>query len=68
MATKLHDVNWTIASERLFYPKVADDEDRKQMRAISLAEANRIIGGTFASARKRRAHALAAICSTPAAG
>jgi uncharacterized protein GlcG (DUF336 family) len=31
------------------------------MRAISLAEANRIIGGTFASARKRRAHALAAI-------
>jgi uncharacterized protein GlcG (DUF336 family) len=31
------------------------------MRAISLAEANRIINGTFASAKKRRAYALAAI-------
>src|SRR3989442_15280025 len=31
------------------------------MRAITLAEANRIINGTFASARKRKAHALAAI-------
>ena len=31
------------------------------MRAISLAEANKIIEGTFASARKRKAHALAAI-------
>ena len=31
------------------------------MRAISLAEANKIINGTFASARKRKAHALAAI-------
>jgi uncharacterized protein GlcG (DUF336 family) len=31
------------------------------MRAITLAEANKIINGTFASARKRKAHALAAI-------
>src|SRR6266516_235426 len=31
------------------------------MRAISLAEANKIIDGTFVSARKRKAHALAAI-------
>src|ERR1044071_4021392 len=31
------------------------------MRAITLAQANRIINGTFASARRRRAHALAAI-------
>jgi len=31
------------------------------MRAISLAEANKIITGTFASARKHKAHALAAI-------
>ena len=31
------------------------------MRAISLAEANQIITGTFAAARKRKAHALAAI-------
>src|SRR2546428_5168291 len=31
------------------------------MRAITLAEANTIIEGTFASARKRKAHALAAI-------
>src|SRR5919106_5573983 len=31
------------------------------MRALSLAEANKIIEGTFASARKRKAHALAAI-------
>src|SRR5262245_11986793 len=57
----MHGVNWTSAPERLFYPKVSDDEDRKRMRAISLAEANRIIAGTFASAKKRKAHALAAI-------
>lgn len=31
------------------------------MRSISLAEANKIITGTFASARRRRAYALAAI-------
>ena len=31
------------------------------MRAISLAEANKIIEGTFASAKKRKAYALAAI-------
>ena len=31
------------------------------MRAISLAEANKIINGTFASAKKRKAFALAAI-------
>ena len=31
------------------------------MRAISLAEANKIINGTFGSARKRKAYALAAI-------
>ena len=31
------------------------------MRAITLVEANKIINGTFASARKRKAHALAAI-------
>jgi uncharacterized protein GlcG (DUF336 family) len=31
------------------------------MRAISLAEANKMIEGTFASARKRKAYALAAI-------
>ena len=31
------------------------------MRALSLAEANKIISGTFASARRRRAHPLAAI-------
>src|SRR5262245_33629974 len=31
------------------------------MRAITLAEANKIIAGTFASARERKAHALAAI-------
>src|SRR5437588_6152605 len=31
------------------------------MRAISLEEANRIITGTFASARRRKAYALAAI-------
>ena len=31
------------------------------MRAISLAEANKIISGTFASAKKRKAYALAAI-------
>src|SRR5437588_6730354 len=31
------------------------------MRGITLAEANTIIAGTFASARKRKAHALAAI-------
>src|SRR4029453_5339470 len=31
------------------------------MPAISLAEANRIIEGTFAAAKKRKAHALAAI-------
>src|SRR5215207_640466 len=31
------------------------------MRALSLAEANEIITGTFASARKRKAYALAAI-------
>jgi uncharacterized protein GlcG (DUF336 family) len=31
------------------------------MRAISLAEANKIINGTFASAKRRKAHALTAI-------
>jgi uncharacterized protein GlcG (DUF336 family) len=31
------------------------------MRAITLAEANKIIAGTLASAKKRKAHALAAI-------
>ena len=31
------------------------------MRAISLAEANKIINGTFASARRRKSYALAAI-------
>src|SRR5438094_5141608 len=31
------------------------------MRAISLAEANKIIEGTFASAKRRKAYALAAI-------
>ena len=31
------------------------------MRAISLAEANKIISGTFTSAKKRKSHALAAI-------
>src|SRR3954452_25406732 len=31
------------------------------MRAISLAEANKIIDGTFASAEKRQAYALASI-------
>jgi len=31
------------------------------MRALSLAEANKIINGTFASARQRKAYALAAI-------
>ena len=31
------------------------------MRAITLAEANKIINGTFASARRRKAYALAAI-------
>jgi uncharacterized protein GlcG (DUF336 family) len=31
------------------------------MRAISLAEANKVIEGTFASAKKRKAYALAAI-------
>ncbi len=31
------------------------------MRGISLDEANKIITGTFASARKRKAYALAAI-------
>ena len=31
------------------------------MRAITLAEANKIIDGTFASARRRKAYALAAI-------
>jgi uncharacterized protein GlcG (DUF336 family) len=31
------------------------------MRAVSLAEANKIITGTFASARKRKAYALAVI-------
>jgi uncharacterized protein GlcG (DUF336 family) len=31
------------------------------MRAITLSEANGIIAGTFAAARKREAHALAAI-------
>lgn len=31
------------------------------MRAITLAEANKIIAGTFASARKRKAYALAAM-------
>jgi uncharacterized protein GlcG (DUF336 family) len=31
------------------------------MRAITLAEANRIINGTFASAKRRKAHALGAI-------
>jgi uncharacterized protein GlcG (DUF336 family) len=31
------------------------------MRAISLAEANRMIAGTFAAAKKRKAYALAAI-------
>jgi uncharacterized protein GlcG (DUF336 family) len=31
------------------------------MRAISLAEANKIINGTFASAKKRKAYALAAV-------
>src|SRR4051795_2026844 len=36
-----------------------DGETR--MRAISLAEANKIISGTFASARRRKAYALAAI-------
>src|ERR1035437_832914 len=33
----------------------------KPMRSISLAEANKLITGTFASARKRKAYALAAI-------
>ena len=31
------------------------------MRSITLAEANKIINGTFASARRRKAYALAAI-------
>jgi uncharacterized protein GlcG (DUF336 family) len=31
------------------------------MRAITLAEANRILEGTFAAAEKRKAYALAAI-------
>src|SRR5437763_16707188 len=35
--------------------------ERKSMRAISLAEANKIINGTFASAKRRKAYALAAI-------
>ena len=49
-------MNWTTASKRLFYPKVADDEGWKvAMRALSLAEANRIIEGTFKSAKKRKA-------------
>ena len=37
------------------------------MRAITLAEANRIIEGTFASAQKREAYALAASLSGNAA-
>src|SRR5262245_23490697 len=36
-------------------------EKERKMRAISLAEANKIINGTFASAKRRKAHALAAI-------
>ena len=36
------------------------------MRAISLAEANKIIEGTFASAKRRKAYALPLSCSTPA--
>ncbi len=38
------------------------------MRAISLAEANRIINGTFASAKRRKAYAWPRSCSMPAAG
>src|ERR1700716_1331707 len=42
--------------------RVRDRRDREaSMRAISLAEANKIIDGTFASAEKRQAYALAAI-------
>ena len=37
------------------------DNKGNGMRAISLAEANKIISGTFASARKRKAYPLAAI-------
>src|SRR5882757_4054326 len=43
------DKNWTTRRRYL------------DMRAISLAEANKIINGTFASAKKHKAHALAAI-------
>src|SRR2546425_4769112 len=38
-----------------------ENDGETAMRAITLAEANTIIEGTFASARKRKAHALAAI-------
>src|SRR3981081_3485941 len=42
--------------------RVRDRRDGEaSMRAISLAEANKIIEGTFASAEKREAYALAAI-------
>src|SRR4029450_204658 len=42
-------------------PGPASSKGHQGMRAISLAEAKKIINGTFVSARKRRAHALAAI-------
>src|SRR5437660_6999771 len=40
---------------------MSDAAGRRGMRAITLADANKIIAGTFASAKRRKAHALAAI-------
>src|SRR5262245_22565606 len=54
------DVGTTRRSFYLSSKPRGREKDRK-MRAISLAEANNIINGTFASAKRRKAHALAAM-------
>src|SRR5262245_39569720 len=50
-------------TRRSFYlsSKPRGREKERKMRAISLAEANKIMNGTFASAKRRKAHALAAM-------
>jgi uncharacterized protein GlcG (DUF336 family) len=50
-----------LAAAGMGAPDPASSKGHQGMRAISLAEANKIIDGTFVSARKRKAHALAAI-------
>jgi uncharacterized protein GlcG (DUF336 family) len=58
----LRDLGLPSGARTLSNIAPATDEGKlAPMRAISLAEANKMIAGTFASAKKRKAYALAAI-------